>query len=158
MVDFVSKLRYDINDLKRLMTFLRSQHGCPWDRKQTHKSIRENLLEEANEVVEAIDSENTEELLEELGDLLLQVVFHSEIAANENKFNLDDVINATCKKLLRRHPHVFGNIRAGSEAESLVIWNNVKQIEKNVRLQGKRISDMTVSEMEELYHKTELEK
>jgi len=152
MVDFVSKLRYDLDDLKKLMRILRGPNGCPWDLEQTHKSIRDNLLEEAREVTEAIDSGISEDLLEELGDLLLQVVFHSEIASEENSFNLDDVINATCKKLVRRHPHVFGNIKANNKTESLSIWDDIKQIEKCARAQGRRISDMTVEEMEALYH------
>jgi len=158
MVDFVSKPRYDLEDLKSLMHLLRSEDGCPWDRKQTHESIRDNLPEEAGEAAEAIDSGNKEDLLEELGDVLLQVAFHSEIASEKNVFTLDDVINATCKKLLRRHLHVFGNVKADSETESLMVWDKIKQIEKVARKQGRRISDMTVEEMERLYAQTELEK
>jgi len=158
MVDFVSKPRYDLEDLKELMHLLRSENGCPWDRKQTHESIRDNLPEEAGEAAEAIDSGNIEDFLEELGDVLLQVAFHSEIASDNNTFNFDDVINATCKKLLRRHPHVFGTVKAMSETESLEVWDKVKQIEKTARKQGIRISDMTVEEMERLYAQSELEK
>ena len=122
MVDFVSKLRYDVYDLKKLMHFLCGPEGCPWDREQTHKSIRRNLLEEAYETAEAIDDGNTANLIEELGDVLMQVVFHADIAERTDSFTFDDIADATCKKLIRRHPHVFGDVKAENESESLVFW------------------------------------
>jgi len=130
MVDFVSKLRYDVYDLKELMSLLCGPGGCPWDRKQTHESIRRNLLEEAYETAEAIEQDNTEDMVEELGDILMQVVFHADIAERAGNFNLDDIADATCKKLIRRHPHVFGDIKAENDSESLVVWDDIKRKEK----------------------------
>ena len=158
MVDFVSKLRYDINDLKNLMSLLRSEQGCAWDREQTHKSIRGNLIEEANEAANAIDEENTEELLEELGDLLMQVVFHADIADDDGNFNFDDVVNATCKKLIRRHPHVFGDMIAITGEEAINFWEDIKEIEKGIKKQGRRISEISLDELEKLYRESKLEK
>ena len=131
MVDFVSKLRYDVYDLKKLMSLLCGPDGCPWDREQTHESIRRNLLEEAYETAEAIDDGNTEHFIEELGDVLMQVVFHADIAERAGNFNLDDIADATCKKLIRRHPHVFGDVRAKNGDESIVFWEDIKQKEKH---------------------------
>lgn len=89
------------------MKILRGEGGCPWDREQTHQSIRQNFIEETYEVIEAIDTEDTELLKEELGDVLLQVVFHSEIEQEQGRFDIDDVADGICKKLIVRHPHVF---------------------------------------------------
>ena len=96
-------------ELTEIMGTLRSKNGCPWDKKQTHKSITPYLLEEAYEVMEAIEKDDPENLKEELGDLLLQVVFHAQIAEDKNKFNIEDVIEAINTKLITRHPHVFGD-------------------------------------------------
>ena len=131
MVDFVSKLRYDVNDLKNLIKLLCGPEGCPWDREQTHESIRRNLLEEAYETSDAIKCNNTEDFIEELGDVLMQVIFHADIAERAGTFTLDDIANTTCKKLIRRHPHVFGNVKAESGSESLVVWDDIKREEKN---------------------------
>ena len=130
MVDFVSKLRYDVNDLRKLIKLLCGPEGCPWDSVQTHESIRGNLLEEAYEAAEAIDGNDTESLIEELGDVLMQVVFHADIAERANSFTLDDIADATCRKLLRRHPHVFGSVRAKNAEEAVAIWENMKCEEK----------------------------
>ena len=130
MVDFENKPRYNVYDLKKLMEMLRGPGGCPWDSEQTHKSIRRNMLEEAYEAAEAIDNDDTDLLLEELGDVLLQVVFHAEISEKEGSFDLDDIADATCRKLLRRHPHVFGEVRARDGLESLAFWENAKREEK----------------------------
>ena len=130
MVDFENKLRYGVSDLRKLMTLLRGPGGCPWDAEQTHKSIRRNLLEEAYEAAEAIDTDDTEHLIEELGDVLMQVVFHADIASESGRFDLDDIADATCRKLIRRHPHVFGDVRANDGTESLVVWEDVKKEEK----------------------------
>ena len=131
MVDFVSKLSYDVNDLKKLISILCGPDGCPWDREQTHESIRRNMLEEAYETVEAIDDKNTGYMIEELGDVLMQVMFHADIAERANSFTLDDIADATCKKLIRRHPHVFGDLRAKDGEESLVFWEDIKRDEKH---------------------------
>jgi len=130
VVDFVSKPRYDVSDLKKLLRFLRGPEGCPWDREQTHETIRRNLLEEAYEASEAIAGNNTEDLIEELGDVLLQVLFHADIAEDADRFTLDDIADATCRKLIRRHPHVFGEVKAKNGDESLARWDEIKRQEK----------------------------
>jgi tetrapyrrole methylase family protein/MazG family protein len=130
MVDFENKPDYDVYDLKRLMKLLRGPGGCPWDSEQTHGTIRRNLLEEAYEAAEAIDDGDMEHLLEELGDVLMQVVFHADIAENEGHFDLDKIADETCRKLIRRHPHVFGDVKAKNGAESLVFWEDIKRGEK----------------------------
>ena len=158
MVNFVSKLSYDITDLIKLMKLLRSDQGCAWDREQTHKSIRDNLIEEANETAAAIDEGNTEDLLEELGDILMQVVFHADIAEKSGDFNFDDIVNATCKKLIRRHPHVFGSMIAITGQEAISFWDDIKHIEKDIRKQGRRISDISLEELEKLYRESKLKK
>ena len=104
MVDFQYMERYDIQDLRRIMALLRAPGGCPWDREQTHESIRRNMLEEAYEVVEAIDEKDPEHLKEELGDVLLQVVFHAQMAREEGLFTFDDVVDGVAQKMVFRHP------------------------------------------------------
>lgn len=130
-MDFNFKDKYDINDLIRIMEILRSENGCPWDKEQNHKSIRQNLIEETYEVVEAIDNEDTELLKEELGDVLLQVVFHSRIEQEEGRFDFSDVADGICKKLIIRHPHVFGDITADTSEEVLQNWDNIKMKTKS---------------------------
>ncbi len=126
-MDFKFKEKYDINDMLEIMRLLRSENGCPWDKEQTHKSIRKDLIEETYEVVEAIDSEDTALLREELGDVLLQVVFHSRIEEEKGSFDFGDVVNEVCQKLVIRHPHVFGDVTADTSEEVLKNWNNIKQ-------------------------------
>lgn len=126
-MDFQFKEKYDINDLLEIMRILRSENGCPWDREQDHKSIRKDFLEETYEVVEAIDTEDSELLLEELGDVLLQVVFHSRIEEEKGGFDFGDVADGICQKLIVRHPHVFGDVTAETSGEVLKNWNNIKQ-------------------------------
>lgn len=126
-MDFQFKEKYDINDLLEIMRILRSENGCPWDREQDHKSIRKDFLEETYEVVEAIDTEDFELLLEELGDVLLQVVFHSRIEEEKGGFDFGDVADGICQKLIIRHPHVFGDVTAETSGEVLKNWNNIKQ-------------------------------
>jgi len=109
---------------------LRSENGCQWDREQTHKSLRPNMLEEAYEAVDAIDSGDLKHLKEELGDVLLQVVLHSQIADDEKSFNIDDVARGINEKLIRRHPHVFGNVEVSSTEEILANWEDIKRQEK----------------------------
>ena len=116
MVDFQYMERYDIQDLRCIMALLRAPGGCPWDREQTHESIRRNMLEEAYEVVEAIDEKDPEHLKEELGDVLLQVVFHARMAQEEGQFTFDDVVDGVCQKLVFRHPHVFGAVDARADS------------------------------------------
>lgn len=128
---FQFKDAYKIEDLRRMMELLRSKDGCPWDREQDHHSIRSNLLEEAYEAVDAIDRGNDTDLCEELGDVLLQVVFHSRIAEEEGQFSLDEVADGICKKLILRHPHVFGELTVDNSAEVLDNWDRIKRAEKH---------------------------
>lgn len=130
-MDFNFKDKYDIDDLIKIMEILRSENGCPWDREQNHKSIRQNLIEETYEVVEAIDNEDTELLKEELGDVLLQVVFHSRIEQENGNFEFSDVADGICKKLIIRHPHVFGDITADTPEEVLKNWDDIKMKTKS---------------------------
>ena len=117
MIDFERKEHYGLSDLLRIVALLRSEGGCPWDRVQTHASLRRSLLEEAYEAAEAIDREDPALLKEELGDLLLQVVFHADIERQAGDFTIDDVADGEVRKMLFRHPHVFGDVVAGDANE-----------------------------------------
>ena len=130
-MDFEFKNRYTIDDLLEIMKILRSENGCPWDKVQTHESIRTDLIEEAYEVCEGIDANSPEMLREELGDLLMQVVFHSQIETEQGNFNFDDVCNDICQKLVYRHPHVFGTVKADTADEVLKNWDALKKKSKN---------------------------
>lgn len=130
MINFVRKPRYDYNDLLEIIRLLRSPEGCPWDKVQTHESIRRGLLEEAYEAAEAIDARDTDLLKEELGDVLMQVVFHADIEKDAGHFDMDDVCDGVVKKLLFRHPHVFGAAHEDSPESVLVSWDKLKRREK----------------------------
>ena len=145
MVDFQKKERYDFRDLEQVMALLRAPGGCPWDREQTHQSIRRNMLEEAYEVVEAIDEQSPEHLQEELGDVLLQVVFHACMAQEKGWFNLDDVVNGVCQKLVFRHPHVFGDVVADDTAKALNAWDDQKKEEKGQKTAGDTLDSVARS-------------
>lgn len=122
---------YQIKDFVQLISALRDpENGCPWDIKQTYQTMIPCLLEESYEVVDAIEKQDTDNLKEELGDLLLQVVFLSQLATEENKFTFDDVVNNVAEKIVRRHPHVFGDKKATNADEALQSWNAVKAKEK----------------------------
>ncbi len=136
MVDFQCASRYALEDLLRIMELLRAPGGCPWDRAQTHASIRRNMLEEAYEAAEAIDQDDPEHLKEELGDVLLQVVFHARMAEEAGRFTFDDVVDGVCKKLLFRHPHVFGAVDAGDPEKALASWEAQKREEKEQKTAG----------------------
>lgn len=131
MVDFEMRDSYDLQDLERIVTILRAPGGCPWDREQTHESLRRGTLEECYEVIEAINEHSPDHMKEELGDLLLQVVFHADIEREAGRFDLHDVADGICKKLIFRHPHVFGDVSVENSAEVLVNWDNLKQQEKH---------------------------
>lgn len=131
--ELFEKNRYDISDLREVFGYLRGENGCPWDRVQTHESIRANLIEETYEVVEAIDTADLSLLREELGDLLLQVVFHAGIEEEKGNFTFDDVVSDVTDKLLRRHPHVFGDVNANDEEGALNAWESAKLVEKTER-------------------------
>ena len=130
MVDFVQKSSYDVHDLLRIVSILRAPGGCPWDGEQTHVSLRRSLLEESCEVIEAINEESPAHLQEELGDVLLQVVFHADIEREEGRFNFDDVCDGICKKLIFRHPQVFGDVAVSGSDEVLANWEELKRKEK----------------------------
>lgn len=117
----------DFNDLVKIIGILRKE--CPWDRKQTHESIKDNLIEEAYEAVDAIDKNDSEELKKELGDLLLHVVFHSTMASETDNFTIEDVIKSIQEKLIRRHPHVFGEAVAEDEQQVAENWESIKMKE-----------------------------
>lgn len=123
----------ELERLVDIVAVLRSENGCRWDREQTHKSLRPNMLEEAYEAVDAIDDNNIPNLREELGDVLLQVVLHSQIAKDEGEFNIEDVARELSEKLIHRHPHVFGNKEVHSTDEILSNWDKLKQEEKKYR-------------------------
>jgi MazG family protein len=118
-------------DVVRVMQRLRGPGGCPWDAEQTHQTLGRHLLEETHETLEAIDANDMERLKDELGDVLLQVVFHAEMARQEGAWDVDDVAEDLVRKLIRRHPHVFGDTDVGSAAEVLVNWEKIKSAEKD---------------------------
>ena len=123
---FEFKDRYDINDLLEIVRLLRAPDGCPWDRVQTHKTIRRDFIEEVYEACEAIDEEDPAHLREELGDVLLQVVFHCILETEQNNFTFDDVTDEVCKKMIIRHPHVFGDVNADTPEQVLRNWDEIK--------------------------------
>lgn len=123
--------KYSMEQFLQIMKMLRAPNGCPWDREQTHKSIRNNFLEETYEVIDAIDRDSAEDMKEELGDVLMQVVFHSVIAEEENHFDFSDVVNEVSKKMVYRHPHVFGDVIAETSEKVLDNWEKLKRAEKS---------------------------
>lgn len=127
--------RYGLEDLQAIIEKLRGEGGCPWDRVQTHETLREAMIEEAYEAVDAIERKDQENLKEELGDVLMQVVFHAELAKEAGSFALEDVIEGICKKMIYRHPHVFGNAKADTADEVLVNWEMLKKEEKQIKTQ-----------------------
>jgi len=136
MIHWTNKPAYNFQDLQEIVAILRHPGGCAWDQEQTHASIRRNFLEEAYEVAEAIDEGDPEHLKEELGDVLLQVVFHTSIEEDAGRFNLDDVADGVCKKLVYRHPHVFGDVSVSSTGEILSNWEELKKKEKHQETQA----------------------
>ena len=136
MVNFTRKPRYGYEDLLEIIRLLRSPEGCPWDKVQTHASIRRGLLEEAYEAAEAIDLDDAGLLQEELGDVMMQVVFHADIEKDRGRFTMDDVVDGVVKKLLYRHPHVFGSAHEGSPESVLISWDQLKRAEKGQTTTG----------------------
>ena len=122
---------YDMSDLLSIMSILRAPGGCPWDIEQTHASIRNNMIEEAYEVVDAIDRSDDTALCEELGDILLQVAFHSQISKDGGGFDFSSVVDGICKKLILRHPHVFGDVSADNVDKVLDNWEAITRVEKH---------------------------
>ena len=130
MTKFKFKERYDVNDLLEIMRILRAPGGCPWDAEQTHESIKKNLIEETYEVIEAINKNDKELLCEELGDTLMQVVFHAQMEKEAGAFDFDDVSDGVCKKLIERHPHVFGEVAVSGVDDVLTNWDAIKRKSK----------------------------
>ena len=145
MIYFEQKERYGFEDLLRIMKILRAPDGCMWDREQDHHSIRRNFIEETYEAVEAIDNEHSALLKEELGDVLLQVVFHAEIESEKGVFDIEDVADGVCKKLIYRHPHIFGDTKVSSTGEILKNWDDLKQTEKHQQTVGDTLDSVARS-------------
>lgn len=132
-------------ELVAIIARLRGKDGCPWDKKQDHFTLKRYLLEESYEVIDAIDSQDDAALCDELGDVLLQVVLHSQIAAEENKFTIDDVVDNVSRKMIRRHPHIFSDAHADNAEEVLTMWEKIKAEEKNSS-QGEKRGIMKINQ------------
>lgn len=135
-MEFHRKDHYNMDDLIEIMRLLRSPEGCPWDREQTHESIRQNFIEETYEAIEAIDTKDTELLKEELGDVLMQVVFHALMEEETGNFDFSDVADGVCQKLIIRHPHVFGTVIANNSEQVLTNWDAIKMQTKAQKTQS----------------------
>ncbi len=122
--------KYSFQDLLEIVEKLRGEGGCPWDREQTHDSIKHNIIEEGYELIEALEAKDFPKMADESGDLLLQVVFHAQIGSENGEYKMDDVINAVCRKLVHRHPHVFGTISVKDSDEVLANWSQIKRDER----------------------------
>ena len=144
-MDFQYKETYTISDLLVIMKLLRAPDGCPWDRVQTHESSRQNFIEETYEVVEAIDKADYDLMREELGDVLMQVIFHSVMEEEAGRFTFDDVCDEVCKKLIIRHPHVFGNVNAETPDEVLRNWDAIKMQTKSQKKVADSVDDVAKS-------------
>lgn len=134
--------RYDINDLIEIMAILRSENGCPWDKEQDHDKLKRYLIEECYEVIDAINKKSDENLLEELGDVLLQVVFHSQIASERGAFDFHDVCDGECKKMVFRHPHIFGEEEIKTSDAVLKRWDEIKKGEKGLKSHTDELKDV----------------
>ncbi|MDD6269580.1 MAG: nucleoside triphosphate pyrophosphohydrolase [Oscillospiraceae bacterium] len=145
MIDFNFKDSYNIDDLVEIVKILRSPGGCAWDMEQTHSSIRMDFIEEVYEAVEAIDNNDSELLREELGDVLLQVVFHTQIEREKGTFDLDDVCDEVCKKMIVRHPHVFGEVSVSGTGDILNNWEAIKQETKGQTTFTETLESVAVS-------------
>lgn len=133
MIDFQCKSRYGWEDFLEITRLLRAPGGCPWDREQTHASIRRNFLEETYEALDALDRDDPHGMCEELGDVLMQVALHAQIETERGRFTMDDVVDGVAQKLVYRHPHVFGSAQADTSEEVLVSWEALKRTEKGQR-------------------------
>lgn len=143
MIDnFELKEKYNVYDLVKVVKALRSEGGCPWDIEQTHATLKRDLIEEAYEVIEAINKNDMEMLREELGDVLLQVVFHAQIETENGVFDIDDVADENCKKMIQRHPHVFGEVNVGSVDDVLTNWDAIKRQTKGQKTTSQAIDSV----------------
>lgn len=139
---FKFKDKYNVYDLVEILKVLRSEGGCPWDIKQTHESIKKNLIEETYEAIEAINKKDPDMLREELGDVLMQVVFHSQIEAEKGVFDIDDVADENCKKLIKRHPHVFDEVNVNGVDDVLTNWDAIKRKTKGQKSTSEAIDSI----------------
>ena len=145
MISFKSKSNYGFEDLLEIMDILRGPGGCPWDIEQTHESIRKNFIEEVYEAVAAIDLKDNTLLCEELGDVILQCVYHADMAEEEGAFNINDVCDGVCKKLILRHPHIFGDAKAETSEQVLTTWEEIKRVEKGQKTYSDTINQVAKS-------------
>ena len=137
--------KYSFEDLLNIIEKLRSPGGCPWDIEQTHESIKNAMIEESYEVIEAIDEKDSAKMADESGDLLLQVVFHAQIGKENGEYDIDDVIDAVCEKMIHRHPHVFGNVQAGTAEEVLENWDKIKREDREQKTISQELREVTTS-------------
>lgn len=144
-MDFHLKKRYSIEDLERIIALLRAPDGCPWDREQTHQSVRANFIEETYEAIEAIDTNDVELLKEELGDVLMQVLFHAQMEAEQGTFTFADVADGVAKKLIVRHPHVFGDVKVKDSAQVLSNWDEIKKKTKSQTTQTQVLESVSAA-------------
>ncbi len=140
--EFNFKEKYSVYDLVDVIKALRSEGGCPWDIEQTHESIKKNLIEETYETIEAINKADPDMLKEELGDLLMQVIFHAQIEDEKGVFNIDDVADDNCRKMIERHPHVFGEIQADTVDDVLTNWDAIKRKTKGQKTTSQAIDSV----------------
>ncbi len=138
----VFTMSYTMDDLLNIMKRLRADDGCAWDRAQTHQSIKRSMIEEVYEAIEALDNNDDKMFANELGDVLLQVVFHARIAEERGAFDFNDVVNEICTKLVERHTHVFGDEKAGNETEALDAWEKNKKKEKGLKTYSDALIDV----------------
>ncbi len=138
----IYKEKYGFGDLLEIMARLRAENGCPWDREQTHKSLRIYMIEETYEVLEALDAGEKDKFCNELGDLLLQIVFHAQIAKENEDFDIEDVTTEVCRKLISRHPHIFGDVRADTADKVVENWEAIKKKEKRIESQTGVLKDV----------------
>ncbi len=154
-----NKTKFDIEDLRLILKILRAPGGCPWDREQDHKSIITSLIEETYEAVEAIEQESVEMLREEIGDVLLQVVFHTTIEEEAGSFDFNDAVTDECIKMIVRHPHVFGDVKADTSEEVLKNWDAIKAETKKQKSLNERLDSIAKTlpalvRMQKIIHKT----
>ncbi len=140
--EFIFKDKYNVYDLVEVIRALRSEGGCPWDIEQTHESIKKNLIEETYETIEAINKADPDMLKEELGDVLMQVIFHAQIEDEKGVFNIDDVADDNCRKMIERHPHVFGEIKVNSVDDVLTNWDSIKRKTKGQKTASEAIDSV----------------
>ena len=136
----INKEKYTFDDFVEIIKELRSENGCPWDREQTHESLRKNLIEESYEFIQEVDANSQEGMREELGDVLLQVLLHSQIASDEGQFTINDVIDGIAKKMIFRHPHVFGEQKAKNSEDALKFFTQCKNKEKKLKSKAEEIA------------------